>query len=66
MKNRRWAALALCLLLALLTAVPAAGASESAYFVALGNEVLPLFDETMPFWSGGYLYIAAFMFGSSS
>lgn len=66
MKNRRWAALALCLLLALLTAAPAAGASESAYFVALGNEVLPLSDETMPFWSGGYLYIAASAFGSSA
>lgn len=64
MKNRRWAALALCLLLAFLTAAPSAGASESVYFVALGNEVLPLSDETMPFWSGGYLYIAASTFGS--
>lgn len=66
MKNRRWAALALCLLLVFLTAAPSAGASESVYFVALGNEVLPLSDETMPFWSGGYLYIAASTFGSAA
>lgn len=66
MKNRRWAALALCLLLVFLTAAPSAGASESVYSVVLGNEVLPLSDETMPFWSGGYLYIAAFTFGSAA
>ena len=66
MKKRKWAALALCLLLMFLTAAPSADASESVYFVALGNEVLPLSDATMPFWSGGYLYIATSAFGGTA
>ena len=66
MKKRRLAALALCLLLLLQLMASPAGAAESVYFVAMGNEVLPLSDETMPFWSGGYLYIAASMFGNAA
>lgn len=62
MKKRRWAALALCLLLMLQTAVPAVSAAEKVYFVAAGENVLPLSDGTMPFWSGGYLYIASSIF----
>ena len=66
MKKRRWAALVLCLLLVLQLAAPWANAAGSVYFVATGNEVLPLSDETMPFWSGGYLYIAASTFSGTS
>ena len=66
MKKRRWAALVLCLLLVFQLAVPWADAAGSVYFVAAGNEVLPLSDETMPFWSGGYLYIAASTFSGTS
>lgn len=66
MKARRWAALALCLLLVFRLAAPWANAAGSVYFVATGNEVLPLSDETMPFWSGGYLFIAASTFSGSS
>ncbi|MBP3508915.1 polysaccharide deacetylase family protein [Oscillibacter sp.] len=66
MKKKRWAALVLCLLLVFQLAAPWANAAGSVYFVAAGNEVLPLSDETMPFWSGGYLYIAASTFSGSS
>ena len=66
MKKRRWAALVLCLLLVFQLASPQADAAGSVYFVAAGNEVLPLSDETMPFWSGGYLYIAASTFGGTT
>ena len=66
MKKRRWAALALCMLLVFQIASPWADAAGIVYFVAPGNEVLPLSDETMPFWSGGYLYIAASTFSGTS
>ena len=63
MKKRRWAALALSLLLLFqLAAPPKAQAVNYVYFVAAGENVLPLSDATMPFWSGGYLYIASSIF----
>lgn len=63
MKKRRWAALALSLLLLFqLVAPPKAQAVNYVYFVAAGENVLPLSDATMPFWSGGYLYIASSIF----
>lgn len=65
MKKRRWAALVLCLLLVFRIAAPSADAADDVYFVAVRNEVLPLSDETMPFWSGGYLYIAASIFSGT-
>lgn len=65
MKKRRWAALVLCLLLVFQLAAPSAGAADNVYFVAVRNEVLPLTDETMPFWSGGYLYIPASTFSGT-
>ncbi len=66
MKKRKWAALVLCLLLVFQNAAPSAGAVESVYFVAAGNEVLPLSDATMPFWSGGYLYVAVSTFSGTT
>lgn len=63
MKKRRWAALALSLLLVFqLAAYPRAEAANYVYFVAAGENVLPLTDATMPFWRGGYLYIASSIF----
>ena len=63
MKKRRWAALAPSLLLLFqLAAPPKAQAVNYVYFVAAGENVLPLSDATMPFWSGGYLYIASSIF----
>ena len=63
MKKRRWAAMALSLLLLFqLAAPPKAQAVNYVYFVAAGENVLPLSDATMPFWSGGSLYIASSIF----
>ena len=48
---RRKLAMLLCLLLLIqLSLIPAYGA-ERVYFTAVGNNVLPLSDSTMPFWS---------------
>ena len=63
MKKHGWAALALCLLLVFqLVMPPKAQAADYVYFVAAGENVLPLSDATMPFWNGGYLYIASSIF----
>lgn len=60
--KKRAAALALCLVLALGLAPAAAEAAGSVYITAAGNDILPLDDATMPFWSGGYLYVASSIF----
>ena len=63
MKKRRWAALVLGLVLVLqLVMPPKAQAANYVCFVAAGENVLPLSDATMPFWNGGYLYIASSIF----
>lgn len=63
----RWAALALSLLLVIqLAASPRAEAADYVCFVAAGENVLPLSDTTMPFWYGGYLYIASSVFTGST
>lgn len=62
--KKRATALALCLLTVLALASPPAGAASNVYvyFAAAGNEILPLDDSTMPFWSDGYLYVASSIF----
>lgn len=60
--KRRAAALIFCFLLAFRLAVPPARAADRVYFTAVGGYVLPLSDNTMPFWSGGYVYIASSIF----
>jgi len=60
--KRRAAALILCLLLAFQLSLPPARAADRVYFTAVGSYVLPLSDNTMPFWSGGYVYIASSTF----
>ena len=59
--KKRWAAGLLCLLLLFQLGAPVRAAG-SVYFVAAEESVLPLTDATMPFWSGGYLYVAASAF----
>ncbi len=59
--KKRGAALLFCLLLVLQLALPVRAAG-SVYFVAAEASVLPLTDATMPFWSGGYLYVPASVF----
>ena len=64
--KRRIAALVLCLLfLFQLPPVPAK-AAERVYFTAVGSYVLPLSDNTMPFWSGGYVYVPSSIFTGAS
>ena len=60
--KRRLAALLLCLLLVFQLAMPPARAADRVYFTAVGSYVLPLSDNTMPFWSGGYVYVANTVF----
>lgn len=62
--GRKRLALVLSILLAvqLVLALPPARAAGSVYFTAAGNEILPLRDSSMPFWSGGYLYIPSSIF----
>jgi len=52
---------ALCLMLAALLLCSLANvrtaAAESVYFVAVNEKLYPLSDDTMPFWSGGSLYV---------
>lgn len=60
--KKRAVTLVLCLLMMLQIAAPPARAEQSVYFVAVGSHVLPLTDATMPFWSGGYLYISSSIF----
>lgn len=60
--KKRAAALALCFVLAWGLAPATAEAAGSVYITAAGNDILPLDDTTMPFWSDGYLYVASSIF----
>lgn len=61
MKKRRWAALVLTVLMALQLSCPPAQAA-GVYFVGAEENILPLTNDTMPFWYNGYLYVAAPIF----
>lgn len=61
MKKRVLALLMACAMLLAVTPEPAA-AAETVYFTAVNERVLDLSDSTMPFWSGGYLYVPATVF----
>ena len=37
-------------------------AAKTVYFTAINDNIMPLTDATMPFWSGGFLYIAGSVF----
>lgn len=63
--KRRAAALMCAALLVCQLISPPAAAAETVYFMAAEVEVLPLSASTMPFWSGGYLYIPSTMFSGS-
>lgn len=56
--------LAVWMALSLLCVLPPPGAraAQSIYFTAAGSYILPLSDSTMPFWTGGYLYIPSTTF----
>jgi len=57
--RRRLTALLCALALAAGLSAPAASAAGTVYFTAIGDDtVLELSDATMPFWNGGFLYVA--------
>ena len=62
--KKRFAAL-VCALMMLISLSPPAAAAESVYFTAVDERVLDLTDASMPFWFGGYLYVAATVFRES-
>ena len=64
MRKKLLAALA-CAVLAIQMALPA-GAAGGVYFTAVNYNVLELSDATMPFWSGGYLYVPSSIFTGSN
>lgn len=65
--RKKVAAMVLCILLVFqMAAPPAAKAADYVYFVAAGDNILPLSDATMPFWHNGYLYVASSIFNSST
>ena len=58
--KKKIAAWVLCLLLVFqMAGPPSAQAGNYVYFVAVGENIMPLSDRTMPFWKDGYLYIAS-------
>lgn len=61
MKRRVMALLCAALLVFQLAASPAQ-AAETVYFTAINDNLLPLSDSNMPFWSNGYLYVDSSIF----
>ena len=61
--KKKLAAVVFALLMLVQTVPPTeAQAAKNVYFTAINDNILPLSDETMPFWWGGYLYIAGSVF----
>lgn len=60
--KRKAALVLLAVLMALGLSTLSAAAGRSVYFLAVNDTVLPLSDETMPFWENGYLYIPSTIF----
>ena len=58
MKSKRFLCLLLVLLMVFSLTPSETRAETTVYFTAVNDQLLPdLSDETMPFWSGGRLYI---------
>jgi len=63
MAVKRKAAALLLTLLVLMPLIPASvSADETIYYTAVNETVLELSDASMPFWSGGYLYVPSSIF----
>lgn len=61
--KKRLAGLLLCMLMLVqMTSLPVGAVGEDVYFVAAEENILPLSDETMPFWHNGYLYVSSSIF----
>lgn len=58
MKSKRFLCLLLVLLMVFSLTPSETRAETTVYFTAVNDQLLPdLSDETMPFWSGGRLYV---------
>lgn len=65
--RKKLAAFILCALLVFqMAAAPKVQAAGYVYFVAAGESILPLSDDTMPFWRNGYLYVASSIFSGTA
>ena len=62
MKRRVISMLLAALLLVSLGLPATAAASGSVYFTSVNDNLCPLSDDTMPFWSGGSLYVPSTVF----
>ena len=60
--KRKLAALVLCLVVVFQLSSAPTQAVGTVYFTAVNKNVLTLSDATMPFWSGGYLYVPSSIF----
>ncbi len=60
--GKRLLCLVFAALLLLGLAPERAVAADTVYFTAVNDQLLPLGDDTMPFWSGGMLYVASSTF----
>ena len=60
--KKRGMMLILCALLLFQLAMPSAAAAKQVCFVATGENILTLTDDTMPFWYNGYLYVSSSIF----
>lgn len=62
--RRKIASLMCAVLLVLQSAAMPAAAADTVYFTSVNDTLLELSDATMPFWSGGYLYVASSVFSN--
>lgn len=60
--KKRWLAMLFCAAMIMNLAVPPAQAEDFVFFTAMGESILPLTDETMPFLSGNQIYIPTSIF----
>ena len=60
--KKRWLAMLFCAAMIMNLAVPPAQAEDFVFFTAMGESILPLTDETMPFLSGNQIFIPTSIF----
>ena len=65
-KLKKWTALLLCLLMMVQLSPMPSRAAGNVYFTGAQENILPLSDDTMPFWKNDYLYVPAAIFSGSA
>ena len=64
MKKRRFALLLLAVVLLSGLSRPASASASAIYFTSVNDSVAPLTSDTMPYWSGGILYVPYTVFNA--